>query len=444
MTDFAKYIDAVNDTVVMRSVGHVTAIHDMVIESEGPRAVIGEVCDIYFHDSQKSVTAEVVAMSGTKLQLMAFDEFVGLEIGCDVVATGTVLSVPVGFSLLGRVLNGVGKPVDGLGEIAPETYYPALASPPPAYERPEISRRISTGIRAIDGILTMGEGQRVGIFAGSGVGKSTLLSMIARNTSADINVIALIGERGRELNDFLNRDLGPEGLKRSVIVVATGDQTPLSKVRGAYTATAIAEFFRDQGKSVMLMVDSITRFAKAKREIGVATGEPSVKGGYTPGVFSDMQRLLERAGTCKKGSITAIYTVLVDGDDFDEPVSDTARGTLDGHFVLSRELSERAHYPAIDMQHSISRLQNRITGSQTKKARKILVKNMAVYRENADMINVGAYKKGASAEIDAAIAMHSAIEEFLQQEEDDKAPYADTLAKMAVVAGVEIPEEEAL
>ena len=443
ITMFDKYVDAVEETDPIKYTGTVERVRGMLIESSGPQAVIGEVCQIFLSRGHEPVYAEVVGLSGTTVQLMSYGDVQGIEIGCKVIASGTVLTVPVGDMLLGRVLDAMGKAYDGKGEIVASRRYPALASPPDPMKRKPISDRIVTGVRAIDGLLAVGRGQRLGIFAGSGVGKSTLLGMIARNTNADVNVIALIGERGREVVDFIENDLGPEGLKRSVVIVATSDQSPISRIRGAYVATAVAEYFRDQGKDVMLMFDSVTRFAKAQREIGLAIGEPPATRGYTPSVFETMPKLLERSGTSDKGSITGFYTVLVDGDDMDEPISDTVRGILDGHIILSRKLAQKYHYPAIDVLASISRLANRVSGPVSKKAAGYLRRMMAVYEEAEDMINVGAYQKGSNPAIDEAIAHHVKIEEFLNQEVSDPAPITSTLDSMAKVAEMEIPAEEA-
>ncbi|MBR0477122.1 MAG: FliI/YscN family ATPase, partial [Treponema sp.] len=337
---FEKYIDAVKDTDTIKYTGAVTAVKGLMIESSGPRSVIGEICKIHIPSTNEYLLAEVVGLEGTTVRLMAYGETKGIEVGAEVTASGHVLEVPVGSKLLGRVIDATGTPFDGKGDIATPVHYPALQSPPSPLERKDINRRIVTGVRAIDGLLAVGKGQRLGIFAGSGVGKSTLLSIIARNTNADVNVIGLIGERGREVMDFINRDLGEEGLKRSVVVVATSDQPSIARLRAAYVTTAIAEYFRDQGKDVMLMFDSVTRFAHAQREIGLATGEPPAQRGYPPSVFDMLPKLLERTGTNSKGSITAFYTVLVDGDDMDEPISDKVRGTLDGHIVLNRSLAQ--------------------------------------------------------------------------------------------------------
>jgi flagellum-specific ATP synthase len=439
---FDKYIQSVERVEPIKYTGRVTGVKGLLIECNGPRSVIGEICTIHIESLKKDVLAEVVGLEDSTVKLMAFGETKGIEVGSVVVASGHVLEVPVGKELLGRVIDATGKPYDGKGDINASAFYPALASPPNPMERKPIDRRIVTGVRAIDGILTVGKGQRLGIFAGSGVGKSTLLSMIARNTNADINVIALIGERGREVMDFIKRDLGEEGLKRSVLVVATSDQPSIARLRAAYVATAISEYFRDQGKDVMLMFDSVTRFAHAQREIGLATGEPPAQRGYPPSVFDMLPKLLERTGTSARGSITAFYTVLVDGDDMDEPISDKVRGTLDGHIVLSRALASRQHYPAIDILSSISRLSKRVSGECTKKAVQRVKRWISVYSEQEEMINAGVYQKGNSTEVDEAIEKHAAVEEFLCQEESDHLEIGDTLEKLSALSGIEIPREE--
>ncbi|MBP3710073.1 MAG: FliI/YscN family ATPase [Treponema sp.] len=440
--DFSKYLKLAEDVEPILYIGHVTAVNGLEIESAGPRSVIGEMCAIRLPDSQKKLMAEVVALDGTTVKLTAYGDTKGLEVGCEVVASGEVLRVPVGPSLLGRVIDATGRPCDGLGEITPETYYPAIASPPDPMTRLPINKRIATGVRAIDALLTVGKGQRLGIFAGSGVGKSTLISMIARNTNADINVIGLIGERGREVLDFIKRDLGEEGLKRSVVVTATSDQPSICRLRAAYVTTAVAEYFRDQGNDVMLMFDSVTRFAQAQREIGLANGEPPAQRGYPPSVFDMIPKLLERAGTNDRGSITAFYTVLVDGDDMNEPITDKVRGTLDGHIILNRHLAQAYHYPAIDVLASISRLSKRVTGTETQKAVAKLRQLMAIYSDNEMMITTGIYQKGNSAEIDEAVEKHSALESFLTQEEYEQCAFSDTLDKLAALSGIDIPEEE--
>ena len=440
--DFSKYPKAADATDPILYVGHVSGVNGLEIESLGPRSVIGEMCSIRIPGQDEPLMAEVVGLEGTTVKLTAYGDTKGLEVGDEVVASGSVLRVPAGMSLLGRVIDATGKPCDGLGEIAPESYYPAIASPPDPMKRLPITRRITTGVRAIDSLLTVGKGQRLGIFAGSGVGKSTLISMIARNTNADINVIGLIGERGREVLDFINRDLGKEGLKRSVVICATSDQPSICRLRAAYVTTAVAEYFRDQGKDVMLMFDSVTRFAQAQREIGLANGEPPAQKGYPPSVFDMIPKLLERAGTNDKGSITAFYTVLVDGDDMNEPITDKVRGTLDGHIVLNRKLAQAYHYPAIDVLQSISRLSKRVTGKATQKACGKIRSLMATYAGNEMMITTGIYQKGNSPEIDEAVEKHQAIEDFLKQEEYEKCPMEETLKKLSELSGIEIPESE--
>ena len=439
--NFTKYLEKVCDAETILYTGRVSGVKGLEIESEGPRSVIGEICTIKLPGG-KSIKAEVVGLQGKTVRLTAFGETKGIEIGCEVIASGSTLQVPVGMSLLGRTIDATGVAVDGKGEISPDTYYPAVAnSPDPMTKRP-VNKRITTGVRAIDSLLTIGKGQRIGIFAGSGVGKSTLLSMIARNSDADVNVIGLIGERGREVLDFIDRDLGKEGLKRSVVVVATGDQPAICRVRAAYVCTAIAEYFRDQGKDVVLMMDNVTRFAKAQQEIGTSNGELPIHGGYPPSVFDMLPKLMERTGTNDKGSITAFYNVLVDSDDMNEPITDAVRGILDGHIVLSRQLAQAYHYPAIDVLASISRLSKRVTGKVTQNVAGKIRTLMATYRDNATMITAGIYQKGNSASIDAAIDKHDEIEEFLKQEEFEPCPMNETLDKMAALMGVEIPEEE--
>jgi flagellum-specific ATP synthase len=437
-----KYLVSTERTDPIKCTGKVSKVHGLLIESRGPQAIIGEICRIITPKGNGQIRAEVVGLKDEIVQLMAFEETTGIEIGDKVIATGSRLEVPVSERLLGRVLDALGNPIDNKGEIASACMYPAFANAPDPLTRRRVTDRITTGVRAIDGLLAVGKGQRLGIFAGSGVGKSTLLGMIARNTTADVNVVALIGERGRELNDFIADDLGEEGLKKSVIVVTPGNSPPLARLRGAYVATAIAEYFRDQGNDVMLLFDSVTRYARAMREIGLASGEPAAQRGYPPSMFDSMPKLLERSGTSEKGSITGFYTILVDGDDMDEPVSDTVRGILDGHIVLSRELAQAYHYPAIDVLQSISRLMPHITGRATKEAAGVIRRTMAVYAREETMINVGAYHRGSNPEIDNAIEKHSLIEDFLIQEVDEPSTLEETLSSMSYIAGIEIPEEE--
>jgi flagellum-specific ATP synthase len=437
-----KYLGAVEKIDPIKYTGRVTRVMGLLIESRGPQAVIGEVCQILVPKGKGIVWAEVVGLREDAVQLMAYTEFEGIEIGAVVIASGERLEVPVSDKLLGRTLDSMGKPIDAKGEVYSSLSYPAIASPPNPLKRKRIKQRIVTGVRAIDALLPVGKGQRLGIFAGSGVGKSTLLGMIARNTNADINVIALIGERGREVREFIENDLGAEGLARSVLVVSLSNTPPLARLRAAYVATAIAEYFRDQGKDVMMLFDSVTRFARAQREIGLAIGEPPAQRGYTPSVFEMLPKLLERGGTSDKGSITGFYTILVDGDDMDEPIADTVRGVLDGHLVLSRKLAQRYHYPAIDVLQSISRLSIAVTGPETQKAMGSIRKSMAVYSESEAMINVGAYVKGTNPAIEEAIAKRDSIEELLIQGIAEPAPIQDCIDRIAKISGVPIPEKE--
>jgi flagellum-specific ATP synthase len=439
---FEKYFDTAEQADLIKCTGRLTKVQGLLVESRGPQAIIGEMCMIEVPQSDKMIPAEVVGLRNETVQLMTFEDTTGLEIGCRVVARGSRLEVPVSTKLLGRVLGALGRPIDDKGEIAAQALYPALANPPDPLTRRRVTERITTGVRAIDGLLTVGRGQRLGIFSGSGVGKSTLLGMIARNTNADVNVVALIGERGREVNDFIENDLGPEGLARSVLVVTPSNSPPLARLRGAYVATAVAEFFRDQGLDVMLLFDSVTRFARAMREIGLASGEPPATRGYPPSMFDSMPKLLERSGTSDVGSITGFYTILVDGDDMDEPVADTVRGILDGHIVLSRRLAQAYHYPAIDVLQSISRLAPSISGPSLNKAAGAIRRSMAVYAESEDLINVGAYHAGSNPAIDEAIAKHQSIEEFLIQAVGEHSTEEETYAAMEVISGIPIPAEE--
>ncbi len=438
----AKYLDAVEHSDPIKYTGRVTKVQGLLVESRGPQAVVGELCQILIPRLGTVAWAEVAGLRGETVQLMAFSGLDGIEVGCTVIATGDMLQVPVSNKLLGRVLDSMGRPADGKGDVASSRYYPAVARPPDALTRRRIKTRISSGVRSIDGLLPLGRGQRIGVFSGSGVGKSTLLGMMARNTNADVNVIALIGERGREVREFIENDLGEEGLAKSVVIVSTSDTPPLARLRGAYVATAVAEYFRDQGKDVLLLFDSVTRFARAQREIGLAIGEPPTTRGYTPSVFDSLPKLLERSGTSDKGSITGVYSILVDGDDMDEPVADTVRGILDGHVVLTRKLAERNHYPAVDVLKSISRLSQAVTGPVTQKAMGVVRRLMATYDESEDMINIGAYVKGTNPGIDEAISKRASIESFLTQHVAEKAPIADTIKRLGDIAGLSIPQSE--
>jgi flagellum-specific ATP synthase len=439
---FEKYTSVLGRIDPIKFSGQVQKVQGLLIESRGPQAVVGELCQILIPKQNRAVWAEVVGLNGDIAQLMPYDEMEGIELGCPVIAMGEMLSIPVSEKLLGRVLDAMGKPMDNRGDVGAAQYYSIFNAPPDVLLRRRISEKIFTGIRSIDGLITVGKGQRMGIFSGSGIGKSTLLGMVARNTSADVNVIALIGERGREVREFIENDLGEEGLARSVLVVASSNKPPLSRIRGAYVATTIAEYFRDQGKDVMLMFDSVTRFARAQREIGLAIGEPPANRGFTPSVFSMLPKLLERSGTSEKGTITGFYSILVEGDDMDEPISDSVRGILDGHVVLDRRLAQRNHYPALDVLQSISRLAVVVTGPQIKKAAGRIKRWLATYREAEDLINVGAYVEGSNPEIDQSIAKMPEIEEFLMQDIEEHSAGVETLRRLGEIAEVTIPEEE--
>jgi len=414
----------------MRLNGKVSQVAGVVAESKGPAAHLGEVCEIHYKRSGPPILAEVVGFRESHVLLMPLGEMEEIAPGSDVVGTNASLRVPVGPGLLGRILDGLGRPIDGLGPIEPEAELLVSRTPPPPLERQRISEPLAFGVRAVDSVVTCGRGQRIGIFSGSGVGKSTLLGMIARNTEADVNVIALVGERGREVREFLEKDLGPEGLARSVVVAATSDQMSVVRLKGAMVATTIAEYFRDQGKDVMLMMDSVTRVAWAQREIGLAVGEPPTTRGYTPSVFALLPKLLERSGTAQTGSITGLYTVLVEGDDMNEPVADTVRSILDGHIVLSRELAQRNHYPAVDVLASVSRLMPDVTTPEHREAAAALRDVLATYRSAEDLINIGAYVDGSNPKIDYAKAHIDAVNPFLMQGVSEKAPYAETTARL--------------
>ncbi|MEB3198101.1 MAG: flagellar protein export ATPase FliI [Candidatus Sericytochromatia bacterium] len=399
----------------IRVEGRVAQIVGLVVESDGPSARMGEICLIATEASSPPLAAEVVGFRGDRLLLMPLGEMAGIRPGSEVVATGRPLSVPVGDALLGRVLDGLGRPIDGGPPLRQLSRIPVDSAPPNPLMRARIKQPLSLGVRALDGLLTCGRGQRLGIFAGSGVGKSTTLGMIARNTAAELNVICLVGERGREVREFLERDLGPEGLARSIVVVATSDQPALQRIKCALVATAIAEHFRDQGRDVMLMMDSVTRFAMAQREVGLAIGEPPATKGYTPSVFAILPKLLERAGTGSQGSITGLYTVLVEADDFNEPISDAVRGILDGHVILSRELAAQNHYPAIDVLQSVSRVMPEITNESHRQAAGYLREALATHKNAQDLINIGAYQRGSNPQIDLAIDLNEPIKAFLRQ-----------------------------
>ncbi|MBB6216474.1 flagellum-specific ATP synthase [Anaerosolibacter carboniphilus] len=426
-----KYRSAIENANLIKYIGRVSQVIGLTIESNGPAVKLGELCFIYPLKGNQCIKAEVVGFKDSKVLLMPLGEMDGIGPGSRVVATGDALYVNVGDELLGRVLDGLGNPMDGKNNIALNRKYPINNQPPDPLRRKKINDVLSLGVKAIDGLLTCGIGQRIGIFAGSGVGKSTLLGMIARNTMADVNVIALIGERGREVREFIENDLQEEGLRRSVLVVATSDQPALVRMKGALLATAIAEYFRDKGKNVMLLMDSLTRFSMAQREVGLAVGEPPVTRGYTPSVFAALPKLLERSGNSDKGSITGLYTVLVDGDDLNEPITDAVRGILDGHIVLSRKLANKNHYPAIDILASVSRVMPNIVGDQHKAMANQFKNLLAVYKEAEDLINIGAYVKGSNKEIDHAVAMIDKLNNYLKQNTHDKFDYEDAQQLLA-------------
>jgi len=424
--NFEKY-KKIAEKTFYRKLGKVVNVVGLTIEAMGPDAKLGDVCRI-LPDSEEPcapILAEVVGFKDKKTLLMPYDAIDGIGLGCIVENTGCPLTIQASDRLLGKTLNGMGLPIDG--EVIEGAGYPVEATPPDPMSRAIIDEVLSLGVKAVDGLITVGKGQRIGIFAGSGVGKSTLMGMFARNTKADINVIALIGERGREVREFIERDLGEEGMKRSVVVVATSDRPALERNKAAKTATAIAEYFRDKGKDVLLMMDSLTRFSMAQREIGLASGEPPVTRGYPPSVYSEMPKLLERAGRASKGSITGLYTVLVDGDDFNEPITDTARSILDGHIVLSRKLGHKNHYPAIDVLASISRCMSQIVTKEHKKAAGKLRNVLATYNEAEDLINIGAYKSGSNPSIDYAISKIDGVNGFLCQDVDEKVSFEESL-----------------
>lgn len=435
--DLYKYRRILENSDFIQYTGRVSKVVGLTIEAEGPEANIGELCLLRPGRGRKDINAEVVGFKDNKVLLMPLGDMSGVGPGNTVVATGDSLRVGVGEGLIGRVVDGLGNPIDGKPGISCEDFYPVYNQPPHPLTRKRITEPMPLGIKAIDGLLTVGKGQRIGIFAGSGVGKSTLMGMIARNTSAEVNVIALIGERGREVREFIEKDLQEEGLKRSVVVVATSDQPALVRLKGALLATAIAEYFRDKGKDVLLLMDSLTRFAMAQREIGLAIGEPPVSRGYTPSVFGIMPKLLERAGCSEKGSITGLYTVLVDGDDLTEPVTDTARGILDGHIVLSRDLANKNQYPAIDVLASISRVMPDVVTKKHLKTAAEIKKVMAVYRDAEDLINIGAYVKGSNPKIDYAIDVIDNIIAFIEQETSDSFSYEEVLSMMENVLKTE-------
>jgi flagellum-specific ATP synthase len=430
-----NYKNIIRHSDTVACYGKIEKVVGLMIESSGPDVNVGDLCLIYHSRAAKSagagIKAEVVGIDDGKVKLMPFDDMSGIGPGSIVETTDSVLRVPVGDGLMGRIINGIGEPIDGKGEIRADDFYSVHNKVSNPLNRPRIEKRMNMGVKAIDGLLTCGEGQRIGIFSGSGVGKSTLLGMIARNVEADINVIALVGERGREVRDFLERDLREKGMARSVLVVATGDQSAMMRNKCPLTATTIAEYFRDKGKKVLLMMDSLTRFAMAQREIGLAAGEPPIARGYTPSLYGMFPKLLERAGRFEKGSITGTYTVLVEGDDVNEPISDEVRGLIDGHIVLARDIAMRNHFPAIDILGSISRLMNDIVDPKHLKLAGDMRSLMSEYYQREDMINIGSYKKGTNPRIDEAINKIDNINNFLKQEIMQSFSYQQTLKIMA-------------
>lgn len=430
--DITPFKNAVTHAEPIRVHGKITEVIGLLIESTGPAASVGDVCTIEHNDTVVA-HAEVVGFRKERTLLMALGPLEGIHPGFTVVSTKKPLILRVGPNLLGRVLDGLGNPIDGKGGLVTEATRPVFSQVPNPLHRKRIREHFETGIRSIDSLLTLGKGQRMGIFSGSGIGKSILLGMMAKNCRSDVNVIALIGERGREVREFLERDLGTEGLERSVVIVATSDQPALIRMKGAMLAAAIAEYFRDCGRDVLFLCDSITRMATAQREIGLAIGEPPATKGYTPSVFSMLPKFLERAGTSRNGTITGLFTVLVEGDDLDEPISDAARSVLDGHIVLSRELANRNHYPAVDVLQSISRCQPDVITSAHQKLVGDMKNLIAAYKENEDLIQIGAYATGSNLRVDNAIKIHDPIMRFLRQGMDEKIDYEESIKELEAI-----------
>lgn len=435
--DLEKYLAVVDRSDTYTYKGRISKVVGLTVEGQGPRVSIGELCRIIIgRNPERYVLAEVVGFKDDRTILMPLDDLTGARPGAEIVATKRRMTVAVGEGLVGRILNGLGEPIDEKGPLKAEKRYPVMNAPPRPLQRRRITEVMPVGVKAIDGLVTLGRGQRLGIFAGSGVGKSTLLGMMARNTEADLSVIALVGERGREVREFLERDLGEKGLERSVVVVATGDQPALVRIKAAFVATAIAEFFRDQGLDVLLLMDSITRFAMAQREVGLAIGEPPATRGYTPSVFALLPKLLERAGTADKGSITGLYTVLVEGDDLNEPISDAVRGIVDGHVVLSRDLAAVNRYPAVDVLRSVSRLMVEVVSEEHLEMANWFRSILATYEEAKDLIDIGAYKPGSNPKIDEALRHIDRCHDFLRQGIFEKVTFQGMLEELkAVVQG---------
>lgn len=439
MIDRNKYLSLLEKDYT-ETIGRVVKVVGLTVESLGPDAKLNDLCKIKI-DEENFVMAEVVGFVDNRLLLMPYDVMEGVGIGCAVENTGSPLMIPVGEGMLGHTVDGIGRPTD-TDDLPTDVFYPSDQAPPDPMDRVIISDVLPLGVKAVDGLITVGKGQRIGIFAGSGVGKSTLMGMIARNTKADISVIALIGERGREVREFVEHDLGPEGMARSVVVIATSDKPALIRKKAAMTATSIAEYFRDQGRDVILMMDSLTRFSMAQREIGLASGEPPVTRGYPPSVYAEMPKLLERAGNGQVGSITGLYTVLVDGDDFNEPITDTARSILDGHIMLNRALAHKNHYPAVDVLQSISRVMSAIATKEHKYVAGQLKNVLATYNEAEDLINIGAYKAGSNKSIDFAISKIDSVNGFLRQQTDEKFDFDDIVQMMKDIFPIEQEEKQ--
>lgn len=434
MINLSEYSEIIKTSNPIREIGKVIEIIGLIIEADGPQSSIGDLCYIYNKFDEEPVWAEVVGFKQSKILLMPLGSMEGLQPGAIVVNTGSAMKIKVGEQLLGRVLDGLGRPIDNLGEINSQNLQSTHAEAINPLKRTRISEPLALGIKSVDSFVTVGKGQRLGIFAGSGVGKSTTLAMMAKNTSADMNVIALIGERGREVREFIENTLGSEGMKRTVVVAATSEQPSLVKIKAAYVATSIAEYFRDTGRDVLFMLDSITRISMAQREVGLAIGEPPATRGYTPSVFAQMPKILERAGSNDKGTMTGLYTVLVEGDDFNEPISDTARSILDGHIVLSRELAHKNHYPAVDILESISRVMPEVTTEEHREAAGKIRNLLAIYKKNEDLINIGAYVKGSDPRCDEAIKMMDRINQFLCQKTGEKFDYDSTVQELITLA----------
>lgn len=434
-----RYVAALQAADTVRRVGRVVRSSGLLVESIGPDCAVGDVCELYSRRAAARMRAEVVALQNGRLMLMPYGDTAGIGLDCEVAATAAASTVPVGQAMLGRVVDAFGDPIDGQAPIACEERRPLRGVPLNPLSRPPISDVLETGVRCIDALLTIGRGQRVGIFAGSGIGKSTLLGMIARHMRADVNVIALIGERGREVRDFIDKCLGPQGLARSVVVAATSDQPAAVRLRAAATATALAESFRDRGLDVLLTMDSVTRFAMAKREVGLSVGEPPTARGYTPSVFAELPKLLERCGTAAGGgSITALYTVLVEGDDLNDPIADALRSILDGHIVLSRQLANQGHYPAIDLLHSISRLLPDLASAAELKLARTAVSVLSTYEKNQQMVEIGAYRAGSNPALDRALRLAPELNRLLQQDADKPVGRAEGLKALTTLLAGEV------